>query len=205
MDTGDFMILNPLNQEKFSPEAVELCDELNAEITRLNERRAAFSRNNFNQATDSASAAPRGSRSADHARGRVSSLMAQSLNRRDELASMLEEEIRIRERLEGEWYPLRARERSRVRDEAHKHSAATEADIRKRLVSIGYIDIGIPGAIGGITNDMVARHPAVLQVRAKAREAFDFLHDNHDVRENEIALGQVRQRLEGMLQRVMAI
>ena len=191
MINADFSDLAELNDEGFAAEAEKLRKELNAAIAKLNERRANLSRP--------------GARFAQENRGRrVSGLMMESLALRDELASLLECEIEIRECLESKWFPRRHGERSRMRDQAEEARAATEAEVRRRLIEIGYTDAPV-GSIGAPTPDMITRHPAVLKARGEANAAFDRLHQQPDRKENQQTLARTRDRLEGMLRKAMAV
>lgn len=78
--------------------------------------------------------------------------------------SLLNREIALREEIERFLIRLQQVEHLTARDVAFNESEVVKADVRRRLVSIGYVDgmvdVGNGQAVAGIPDSIVAHHPA---------------------------------------------
>jgi hypothetical protein len=172
--------LNPINIEDFfGAETKTKAEALNVRIAALLAGRAAL---------DSDGQAFRDS---------AAELGGKALKRKQDLKvrelDLLTEEIEIREGLAA-FDSMRSADAAAASNEAYTAIEKTQADLRKKLVKIGYVDAPPELQVAGkITPGMILSHPNVLA----ARQRHEFLVGQSratDGRvENQKALEQVRQ------------
>lgn len=106
---------------------------------------------------------------------------------------LFKEEIEIREEMLA-FDRMRSTDASSAASEAYSVFEKAQADIRKKLVKIGYADVDpYTPAVGKITPDMVNKHPDVLGAKRRS-EALMTAANNHDGRNaNKAALERVRE------------
>lgn len=90
-------------------------------------------------------------------------------------------------------------------DAAWEAVQQTEADVRKRLVSIGYVDLPVHhGVRGTIVPDFVNRHPEMLEARDRYQSLKGHASSNDWVRDNITAMRRLAESFERHKQRALA-
>lgn len=123
---------------------------------------------------------------------------------KDSRISLLLDELRLRERY-GSWLLSCRGALSEMAKQARQDHEAIKADVRRRLVSIGYKDTTIPGDRGAITPGMVMIHPecraAVEKVEGLQLESTLAEHD----RANDVGIEAIQVELEETKRKLMAV
>lgn len=90
-------------------------------------------------------------------------------------------------------------------DAAWKEVEQIEADVRKRLVSIGYVDIPVTHGIrGAIIPDFLNRHPEVLEARDRYQSLRGLASSNGWISDNVNAMRRLAESFERHKQRALA-
>jgi hypothetical protein len=118
---------------------------------------------------------------------------------------LMRRELAIRNRLEAEFYPVRQSDRMEASSRADAKYEQAMADVRQKLLSIGYVDGRMPdGVFDSITPDMMGRHPAVFAARNKRDAALAARHTRDDEQFNAREIQQLLQAFEQIKQRAMS-
>lgn len=99
---------------------------------------------------------------------------------------LLREEVRLRVKW-GELNEARLKALRKLADKTHADHEKAQADVRSKLGSIGYnVDVR-PNDYGGITPEMIYRHPTVRSLRDFKQELQNWIGDNAQIQNNESA------------------
>ncbi len=114
------------------------------------------------------------------------------------IVEALQQELRIRERIIA-FFGTRKTDASGAYTRAGAIHQELLADVRKRLVSIGFLEpeAGIP-TIGAFTPDMLNRHPEVRNAKLAADSIFDATNDNAAAQANSAACDATIELLEDL-------
>jgi hypothetical protein len=118
---------------------------------------------------------------------------------------LMRRELAIRNRLEAEFYPARQSDRMEASSRADAKYEQAMADVRQKLLSIGYVDGPISdGVFNSITPDMMGRHPAVFAARNERNAALAIQTSHEDAQLNTREIQQPLQTFEQIKQRAMS-
>jgi len=114
-------------------------------------------------------------------------------------------ELAIRNRLEAEFYPARQSDRMEASSRAEIKHEQAQADVRQRLMGVGYVDGRMPdGVFDSIPPDRVGRHPAVLAARNERDAALATRQSREDEQINAREIQKLLQAFEQIKQRAMS-
>ncbi|WP_166827351.1 hypothetical protein [Thalassoroseus pseudoceratinae] len=114
---------------------------------------------------------------------------------------ILKEELELRIDLQA-YYEAEQKEGSTARSAAFARAEELQADVRQRLVGIGFIDAAATANVPGkITQAMIVGHPEVLAARLEASTSNDRADQ---VRENATAMKRIKEQMQKLRQRAAA-
>ncbi len=186
--------LAPISDEPYrlSEEGAKVFRSINAEIGKINSDRAALEAD-----ASKLKSTPASEFSRKHAeQAREHAFQAFDLKRR---------ELAVRVRARDEWYPLRARLRTRESDAASARADEIRDSIVAKLKEIGYVD-SIANGGPGITHDMLQRHPEINASRGYAESIHGLINNTDSLQEqNSFAIAQLTEEIESDRQRLSKV
>ncbi len=121
------------------------------------------------------------------------------------IVEALQQELRIRERISA-FFDARKADALAASTMAHKIHEELLADVRKRLVSIGFLE-PVPGepTIGAYTQEMFLRHPEVRRAKLEKDRISSVSNENEGAQKNKADRNATVKRLEDLKRKLTAI
>lgn len=118
--------------------------------------------------------------------------------------NLMRRELSIRNRVATEFFPARRHDRTAAAENAAARYGQLKAEVRQKLIGIGYIDGLMPGGnFESITPDILHRHPAVFAARNEANAARDHVTPQEVEQLNATAIRDLEEAMEKLKQRAL--
>jgi hypothetical protein len=119
--------------------------------------------------------------------------------------NLIRRELSLRNRLATELFPAHRQDRVAYADKTWTEYQRILADVRKKLIDIGYVDGLIPGTDHVcITDDLLHRHPRARQSRIESEDArMRASSPGADEQQNQAAIVRLIEAMESMKRRTL--
>ena len=136
-------------------------------------------------------------------------MSAKQLARAPELkiaaVELMRAEFRLRHRIKTEYLPLLHQATAEAAQKAFEYHAEKSAEIKSKLVGIGYVDGLIPDLnVEGVTHDILFAHPEVRAAHFEHVSANNFLQDRTPEQTNDEAMKKLGADIDEAVRLILA-